>query len=161
MDMCRKFLQMGMTRAKRYANFQGGRKYDYVKKEEDDGGSESEGGKKEKRVQREKGKDHEGKQEKEMASDVFRGYWDMAREHEGYKALKEGWQREKKAWEKAGGVTVSTKDAEFNRVKKEDDVAKTIEKVSPLKRTKPTLKVEADSEEEQPRKSKRVKREKS
>src|SRR5690349_20942885 len=28
MDMARKFLQMGMTRAKRYANYAGGRKYD-------------------------------------------------------------------------------------------------------------------------------------
>ncbi|KAL8921198.1 MAG: hypothetical protein Q9208_005808 [Pyrenodesmia sp. 3 TL-2023] len=28
MDMCRKFIQMGMTRAKRYANHKGGKKYD-------------------------------------------------------------------------------------------------------------------------------------
>ncbi|MCJ1366135.1 hypothetical protein MMC16_005260 [Acarospora aff. strigata] len=28
MDMARKFIQMGMTRAKRYANYKGGRKYD-------------------------------------------------------------------------------------------------------------------------------------
>ncbi|MDQ2799831.1 MAG: DUF4385 domain-containing protein, partial [Armatimonadota bacterium] len=28
MDMARKFLQMGMTRARRYANHKGGRKYD-------------------------------------------------------------------------------------------------------------------------------------
>src|SRR5262245_44928136 len=28
MDMARKFLQMGFTRARRYANYKGGRKYD-------------------------------------------------------------------------------------------------------------------------------------
>ena len=28
MDMCRKFLQMGFTRSRRYANHRGGRKYD-------------------------------------------------------------------------------------------------------------------------------------
>lgn len=28
MDMARKFLQMGYTRARRYANYKGGRKYD-------------------------------------------------------------------------------------------------------------------------------------
>jgi Domain of unknown function (DUF4385) len=53
MDMARKFIQMGMTRSKRYANYKGGRKYD--------GGSE-EG------VQREKSMGHEGKEEKEEAS---------------------------------------------------------------------------------------------
>ena len=30
MDMARKFIQMGMTRSKRYANYKGGRKFDYV-----------------------------------------------------------------------------------------------------------------------------------
>ena len=28
MDMCRKFLEMGFTRARRYANHRSGRKYD-------------------------------------------------------------------------------------------------------------------------------------
>lgn len=28
MDMARKYLQMGYTRARRYANYKGGRKYD-------------------------------------------------------------------------------------------------------------------------------------
>ena len=31
-DMARKFLQMGFTRARRYANYKGGRKYDAIDK---------------------------------------------------------------------------------------------------------------------------------
>jgi hypothetical protein len=53
MDMARKFIQMGMTRSKRYANYKGGKKYD--------GGKERGG-------QKEKSKGHEGKEEKEEAS---------------------------------------------------------------------------------------------
>jgi hypothetical protein len=56
MDMARKFIQMGMTRSKRYANYRGGRKYD--------GGKE--GG-----VQKEKSKGHAGKEEKEEASKLI------------------------------------------------------------------------------------------
>ncbi len=33
MDMARKFIQMGMTRSKRYANYKGGRRYVYGKEE--------------------------------------------------------------------------------------------------------------------------------
>ncbi|KAL8690702.1 MAG: hypothetical protein Q9218_003914, partial [Villophora microphyllina] len=54
MDMARKFIQMGMTRAKRYANHKGGRKYDKEGKE------------------MEKSKGHKDMKEKEEASAVFR-----------------------------------------------------------------------------------------
>jgi hypothetical protein len=54
MDMARKFIQMGMTRSKRYANYKGGKKYD---------------GGKERGVQREKSMGHEGREEKEQASE--------------------------------------------------------------------------------------------
>ncbi|TVY62808.1 hypothetical protein LSUE1_G009252, partial [Lachnellula suecica] len=57
MDMARKFIQMGMTRAKRYANYEGGRKY---------AGGE----------QKERSTGHKGKEDKEEASAVFRAYWE-------------------------------------------------------------------------------------
>lgn len=135
MDMCRKYLQMGMTRAKRYANFKGGRKYDYVKSEE---GEDVKGEK----IQREKGKDHEGKEEKEKASLVFRGWWDKARAHEGYKQLKEEWQKEKKEWEKNGKPS--------SDVKSEDAIKR---------KESNAVKAESASEEEPPKKRTRVKRE--
>jgi hypothetical protein len=54
MDMTRKFIQMGMTRAKRYANHAGGRKYSK------DTGDELP-----------QSKSHQGKEEKEEASRIF------------------------------------------------------------------------------------------
>lgn len=63
--MTRKFIQMGMTRAKRYANHRGGKKYDADGKE--------------------KAKlEHEGKAEKEEASGLFREVWQRCKAHEGY-----------------------------------------------------------------------------
>lgn len=154
--MCRKFLQMGMTRAKRYANFKGGRKYDYVKKEEGSG-EEGEGKEKGERVQREKGEEHEGKKEKEEASLVFRGWWDKARMHEGYKELKEEWQREKKAWEKDDGAMKG------EQMKAEDVSVKKEEIDEPVKKKgKSKVKVENVGEDEQPPKKRtRIKRENS
>ncbi|KAF2845468.1 hypothetical protein T440DRAFT_360954, partial [Plenodomus tracheiphilus IPT5] len=84
MDMCRKFLQMGMTRAKRYANHKGGRKYDKVTG-----------------LELEKSGGHEGKEEKEEASLVFRGVWERAKGDEGYLGLKERFVKEQKEWDKA------------------------------------------------------------
>ncbi|KAH8668719.1 hypothetical protein BX600DRAFT_538730 [Xylariales sp. PMI_506] len=84
MDMSRKFIQMGMTRAKRYANHPGGRKYDRTTGEE-----------------LPRRNDHPGKREKEEASRVFRGYWERCRAHDGYKRLKEEFQAEQKAWQKS------------------------------------------------------------
>lgn len=81
MDMTRKFIQMGMTRAKRYANHKGGRKYG------EDGNV----------LAKWEGKDEDGKRrEKEEASQAFRRYWEMCRHHEGYAKLKQGWLEEKK-----------------------------------------------------------------
>ncbi|KAL9601059.1 MAG: hypothetical protein Q9219_002768 [cf. Caloplaca sp. 3 TL-2023] len=82
MDMTRKFIQMGMTRAKRYANHKGGRKYDKDGKE------------------LEKSTDHAGKAEKEEASRVFREVWEQCKAHEGYKVKKEAFLKEKKEWVK-------------------------------------------------------------
>ena len=83
MDMCRKFLQMGMTRAKRYANHKGGRKYD-------DSGKE---------LERSKG--HQGREGKEEASRIFREAWEKAKSHEGYVEKKERFMAEVKEWERS------------------------------------------------------------
>ncbi|KAK9776079.1 hypothetical protein SCAR479_07299 [Seiridium cardinale] len=84
MDMARKFIQMGMTRAKRYANHAGGRKY-----------------KKGTRDELPKSETHKDKKEKEAASLVFRQVWERCRAHEGYRARKEHFLEEQRAWEKS------------------------------------------------------------
>ena len=83
MDMTRKFIQMGMTRSKRYANYKGGRKYV-------DG--------KERGNAIEKSKEHAGKEEKEEASRLFRMVWERCRDHEGYAVLKKRFLEEQKEW---------------------------------------------------------------
>ena len=81
MDMTRKFLQMGMTRAKRYANHKGGKKY-------------GEDGKVKEKVA------FEGRKEKEEASNIFREVWNRAREHEGYKRQKQDFLKEQRQWDR-------------------------------------------------------------
>jgi hypothetical protein len=84
MDMARKFLQMGMTRAKRYANHAGGRKYDKSTGEE-----------------LEKSEGHVGRDDKAQASLIFREVWEKAKACEGYVEKKERFQKEQKEWDKA------------------------------------------------------------
>lgn len=93
-DMARKFVQMGMTRAKRYANWKGGRKY--VK-----GG---EGGAKGDQRRETVGPQEtwEGREEKAEASRVFREGWRRCVDDGGYRALRVEWQREKKGWVERG-----------------------------------------------------------
>jgi|SRR5688572_29640458 hypothetical protein len=86
MDMARKFIQMGYTRSRRYANHAGGRKY---KKSTGD---------EEKKHELPRSEDHKGKKEKEAAAEVFREYWDMCKAHEGYQLKKEAFQKEQKDW---------------------------------------------------------------
>lgn len=83
MDMTRKFIQMGMTRAKRYANHAGGRKY-----------------KKGTREELPKSEGHAGMEEKERASLVFRGFWERCKADERYVELKEAFLAEQKKWDK-------------------------------------------------------------
>jgi hypothetical protein len=83
MDMSRKFLQMGMTRAKRYANHAGGRKYD-----------------KETGEPLEKSKGHEGMEEKLEASEIFKEVWETAKGFKGYLEKKEKFMKEQKEWDK-------------------------------------------------------------
>jgi len=79
-DMARKFIQMGMTRAKRYANHKGGRKYG------EDG----------KQLAKWTGDDADGKRrEKEEASEIFKRYWKRCTAHEEYLRLKQEWMESK------------------------------------------------------------------
>jgi hypothetical protein len=71
-----------MTRAKRYANHAGGRKYDK-------GGQELE--------KSAKHKDHDEKLE---ASEIFKATWQKCKDHEGYQRRKGEFLKEQKAWEK-------------------------------------------------------------
>lgn len=72
-----------MTRAKRYANHAGGRKYDKVTGEE-----------------LEKSTGHSDQKEKLEASLIFREVWESAKKHEGYLEKKERFLAEQKEWDK-------------------------------------------------------------
>jgi hypothetical protein len=134
MDMCRKFLQMGMTRAKRYANHRGGRKYD-----------------KKTGVELEKCMD----EEKEESSRVFREVWERAKSHGGYLEKKEVFKKEQREWDREQrrvkmeeGVEVEGKPKR-TRVKKEvkekkgrEDVAVTKSKRASRTRVKKEVKEE-------------------
>jgi hypothetical protein len=72
-----------MTRAKRYANHAGGRKYDQKTGEE-----------------LVKSSTHAGADEKLEASEIFRAMWTKCREHEGYQRRKEEFQKEQKEWDR-------------------------------------------------------------
>lgn len=71
-DMARKFLQMGFTRARRYTNYKGGRKYD---------------------------KEHDyklfergtGDPEKAISAEIFFKKWKEAESHEKYTRMKKEW----------------------------------------------------------------------
>lgn len=109
MDMARKFLQMGMTRAKRYANHRGGMKY----KSKAGGG---EGGGREV-IEVGEGEDWKGRREKEEASAIFREVWEKARDYGPYVEMKEvflkkqrEWDRERKAEEGRGKKRRKVKD---------------------------------------------------
>jgi len=87
-DMTRKFIQMGMTRAKRYANYKGGRKYgadgvrlDRWREDEDVDGK---------------------RREKEEASRIFREYWRRCTSDEDYLRLKRDWTQAKKQYLELG-----------------------------------------------------------
>ncbi|QCK14200.1 DUF4385 domain-containing protein [Mangrovivirga cuniculi] len=66
-DMARKFLRMGMTRARRYARHPSGKKYD------EDGNELP----------------VELDEEKQKSSDIFKGKWEKAKENPTYQKLKD------------------------------------------------------------------------
>lgn len=71
MDMARKFLQMGYTRARRYTNYKGGRKYD------EDG----------------KVKERQIDQVKAKSAAIFMDKWKLARTDEEYLKMKKDHQK--------------------------------------------------------------------
>ncbi|KAH7305598.1 hypothetical protein B0I35DRAFT_413967 [Stachybotrys elegans] len=100
MDMTRKFIQMGYTRSKRYANHAGGRKY--------------------KRRTREVlplSSDHAGKREKEAASQVFLKTWERCRAHEGYQARRAAFLKEQREWQKKQDTSDTSPKSNDKRVK--------------------------------------------
>lgn len=104
MDMARKFIQMGMTRAKRYANHKGGRKYE-----------QSAGDEQGKRKELPKSGDHKDKEEKEESSRIFKAVWERCRKDDEYQRLKEEFQKEQKEWDKAHkGQEVKKQDPSSN-----------------------------------------------
>src|SRR5215217_1145861 len=74
-DMARKFLQMGYTRARRYANYKGGKKYD-------------------------KNKDYQplergtGEKEKAESAAIFYEKWQAAEAEPEYKQMKSAWKKD-------------------------------------------------------------------
>jgi hypothetical protein len=91
-DMARKFIQMGMTRAGRYANRAGGRKY----QKSTDGSGE--------KVLLPKTEGHKGQEEKREASDIFRAVWMRCKDDEGYVNLKHIWTKELKDYERSSNI---------------------------------------------------------
>jgi hypothetical protein len=71
MDMARKFIQMGYTRARRYTNYKGGRKYD------------EDGSIKERQIDSVKAE----------SAQIFKEYWDRIREDEDYLKRKKAHQK--------------------------------------------------------------------
>jgi hypothetical protein len=82
-DMTRKYIQMGMTRARRYANHKGGRKYGKDGKVLDKWADDEVDGK---------------RKEKEEASEIFKGYWRRCTALQEYADLKAEWTEEKKEY---------------------------------------------------------------
>lgn len=72
-DLARKFLQMGFTRARRYANYKGGRKYD-----------------KNDYHQLERGT---GEKEKALSADIFYQKWQEAEKNSTYTTMKKEWKK--------------------------------------------------------------------
>jgi hypothetical protein len=75
-DMARKFLQMGFTRARRYANHKGGKKYEGPVPEDKKGQSGAHG-------REERPRDPEDP-EKAAAAAIFKAKWDQAKQHPEY-----------------------------------------------------------------------------
>lgn len=74
MDMARKFLQMGFTRSRRYANHSSGKKYDKdgtVKKQQKDWATN----------------------EKAQSAKIFYGYYEKAKSDKVYTAAKAAWNK--------------------------------------------------------------------
>lgn len=76
-DMARKFLQMGFTRAMRYAKYPGGKKYN------------NDGTEKDQITPDHPDYDRWADPDKREAAIVYKEYWDRAREHPQYQRMKQ------------------------------------------------------------------------
>ena len=92
MDMSRKFLQMGMTRAKRYANHRGGKKYR--------SGAEGKRQRHGQTIEVGPDDDWKGRKKKAEASAVFKEAWERARDYESYQEMKKLFLKRQKEWDK-------------------------------------------------------------
>ena len=91
MDMSRKYLQMGMTRAKRYANHKGGKKYKSR--------SKGDSCRKRQMVEQCLDEDWPGRRDKEEASLIFREAWERAKDYEPYQVSKKAFTKRQKEWD--------------------------------------------------------------
>ena len=73
-DMARKFLQMGYTRARRYANYKGGKKYDQSDYHQLERGT--------------------GEEMKAISAEIFYKKWKEAESNEKYSSLKVQWKKD-------------------------------------------------------------------
>ena len=71
-DLARKYLQMGFTRARRYANYKGGKKYDQNFKLNSKG---------------------QGDPQKVLSADIFYKKWKQAEAHPLYNSMKKVWKK--------------------------------------------------------------------
>jgi hypothetical protein len=71
-DLARKFLQMGFTRARRYTNYKGGRKYDSEDYHELERGT--------------------GDPEKAISASIFYDMWQKAESNDTYATMKKEWK---------------------------------------------------------------------
>jgi Domain of unknown function (DUF4385) len=89
-DMARKFLQMGFTRARRYANHKGGKKYTTGTKDNTEGLSYpySSGSKNKGNLELTQSEDWKTNIKAQVAN-IYKAKWDQARQNEQYLILKE------------------------------------------------------------------------
>lgn len=117
--MARKYIQMGMTRAKRYANYKGGRKYN-----------------KETGIQNDKSEGHDGQLQKLESSEIFKQVWKQCRAHTGYQEKKVLFLKEQKEW-----------DSNLKKeIVKEEAISKEESKVLGARKTKFKVKEEDHSD---------------
>ena len=91
---------VGMTRAKRYANHKGGRKYKPAVPEAGEDGEAETRGEELAKWEPATEKERKAREEKLEASEIFKGYWRRCLADERYKGLREEWVRGKKEWER-------------------------------------------------------------
>lgn len=87
-DMARKFLQMGYTRSRRYANHQGGKKYDGDVPADKKGQSGSHG----RATLPQQSQDLESAKIKAESAQIFKQKWDACRANADYQAQKKAFQ---------------------------------------------------------------------